>query len=34
MLDQVNEVYAEGMTPVEKRLLKRMKGKVRRIAER
>ena len=34
MLLQLNEIYAEGMTPVEKRLLKRMKAKVRRITER
>lgn len=34
MLLQLNEVYAGGMTPVEKRLLKRIKTKVRRIAER
>lgn len=34
MLHQLNEIYAEGNTPTEKRLLKKMKAKVRRIAER
>jgi metal-responsive CopG/Arc/MetJ family transcriptional regulator len=34
MLLQLNKVYAGGMNPVEKRLLKRMKAKVRRITER
>ena len=34
MLRQLNEVYAEGIAPAEKRLLDGMKAKVRRIAER
>jgi predicted transcriptional regulator len=34
MLQQLNDIYAEGITPVEKRLLKGMKSKVRAIAER
>jgi metal-responsive CopG/Arc/MetJ family transcriptional regulator len=34
MLLQLNDVYAGGMTPVEKRLLRGMKAKARRIAER
>lgn len=34
MLLRLNEVYADGITPEEKRLLKRMKAKTRRIAER
>lgn len=34
MLDQLNETYAEGITPIEKRLLKGMKAKLRGIAER
>lgn len=34
MLHQLNEVYAGGMTPEEKRLLKQMKSKVRRVLER
>lgn len=33
MLQQLNEVYADGATPTDKRLLKGMKAKVRRIAE-
>ncbi len=34
MLLQLNDAYAEGMTPVEKRLLKQIKVKARRITER
>ena len=34
MLRRLNEVYAGGIAPVEKRLLNSMKTKVRRIAER
>ena len=34
MLHQLNEIYAEGIAPVEKRLLNGMKSKVRAIAER
>ena len=34
MLHQLNDVYAEGITPVEKRLLNGMKSKIRKIAER
>jgi metal-responsive CopG/Arc/MetJ family transcriptional regulator len=34
MLQQLNDIYAEGITPVEKRLLKGMKSKFRAIAER
>jgi metal-responsive CopG/Arc/MetJ family transcriptional regulator len=33
MLLQLNEAYGEGMIPAEKRLLKGMKAKARRIAE-
>jgi metal-responsive CopG/Arc/MetJ family transcriptional regulator len=34
MLQQLNEVYAGGMAGEEKRLLKQMKAKVRRVVER
>ncbi len=34
MLLQLNEVYAEGLTPGEKSLLKHIKAKARRITER
>jgi metal-responsive CopG/Arc/MetJ family transcriptional regulator len=34
MLRQLNEVYAQGPTPIEKRLIRQMKAKVRRIVER
>lgn len=34
MLSLLNEIYAESMRPVEKRLLKKMKAKVRSITER
>ncbi|MBL8211281.1 MAG: hypothetical protein JNK87_11245 [Bryobacterales bacterium] len=33
MLQQLNSVYQQDMTPAEKHLLKGMKAKVRRIAE-
>jgi len=33
MLDRLNEVYANGMEPAEKRLLKGIKSKVRRTAK-
>lgn len=33
MLRQLNEIYAEGITPVEKRLLKGIKSKIRPITE-
>lgn len=34
MLAQLNEVYAEGMTPDEKRVLKGMKAQIRRTVEK
>lgn len=34
MLRQLNEIYAEGITPVDKRVLRQIKARVRRIAER
>jgi len=34
MLRQLNEVYAGGMAPEEKRLLTQMKAKTRRVLER
>jgi hypothetical protein len=34
MLHELNQIYAEGITPVEKRLLKGMKAKFRGIARR